>query len=312
MIRSASDESRHRLLTTAALLLALFVAAPIEAADPHVHGDHHAGVAQGHSVADFEAFGVRLATVGSGAVDLGIELPGEVRPNAERVAHLAPQFPGMAREVRKRIGDSVRAGDVLAVVESQNLSRFEIKAAFEGTVLERHINPGETVHPQAAAFVVADLSTVWVEVSVFQAALSRVAVGQPVWVSADRGGPTARGTLSYIAPIIDPETRSASARVVLSNDRGDWRPGLFVRVTALEPVEVPMVVPRRALHQLDGQIVLFVADGEELAPRAVRVGRLGGSQAEILAGVVPGDRYADENSFLVKAELGKSAAEHEH
>lgn len=313
MTRSRSQINHGAPLAALSIVLILIGLPALHAsepapADPHAHG----GALHEYTLTDYEKFGVRTAVAAPGLVDIGIELPGEVRPNAERMAHLAPQFAGVAREVRKRVGDGVRAGEVLAVIESQNLSRFEIKAAFEGTVLQRHINAGETVHPQSTAFVVADLSSVWIEVSVFQAALSKIAVHQPVVVASGRDGLSAPGTISYIAPIIDPDTRTASARVVLANDAGAWRPGLFVTVTARQPVEARIAVPRRALHQFEGDTVVFAVAGDRFEPRAVRVGRLGWSQAEILSGLAPGDRYADEGSFLIKAELGKGEAEHGH
>ena len=98
-----------------------------------------------------------------------------MRPNADRVAHIAPRFPGIVRDVRKRVGDEVQAGDVLAIVESESLSSYEVRAAFAGTVIARHIAPGEAARREEAAFIVADLSNVWVEINVYQQALPQVA-----------------------------------------------------------------------------------------------------------------------------------------
>lgn len=112
----------------------------------HGHHDDHDEVS--FSVEDFEKHGVRLGTAGRGVVDAGIELPAEVRPNSDRLAHLAPRFPGIVREVRKHVGDSVRAGDVLALIESENLATYRLIAAFDGTVIDKHITPGEAVSRQ--------------------------------------------------------------------------------------------------------------------------------------------------------------------
>ena len=263
------------------------------------------------SVEDFERFGVRLSSAAPGEVDLGVELPGEVRPNADRIAHIAPRFPGLVREVRKYVGDHVRAGEVLAIVESENLSPFELKAAFEGTIIDKHISPGEAVTREQPAFIVADLSTVWVNVAVYQAALPHVRVGQPAIITASAGDLETTGTVAYITPVVDQATRTAGARIVVPNDAGAWRPGLFVTVTILTPIAAPIVIPRRAIHTFENRPVVFVVVGDHFEPRPVTLGRSGRTNGEITSGLSAGERFADERSFLVKAELGKSAAGHE-
>lgn len=296
------------------LALAVVLAFTALASEEHEHGDHVGEEEEGHafSVEDFEKAGVRLATAGPGEVDVEVTLPGEVRPNADRIAHIAPRLPGIVREVRKHVGDRVRAGDTLAIVESENLSPFEIKAAFEGVVIDKHIAPGEAVSREQPAFIVADLSEVWVNISVYQTALSRVRVGQPVAIAASHGTLETTGTVSYVTPIVDQATRTASARVVLPNPDGAWRPGLFVTATVLNPVHATTVVPRRALQTLGGETVVFVAAGERFEARPVKVGLVGETKAELTAGLSPGERFAEDRSFLVKAELAKGEAEHEH
>jgi membrane fusion protein, heavy metal efflux system len=263
------------------------------------------------SVQDFARFGVRLAAAAAGEVDVGVDLPGEVRPNADRIAHIAPRFPGLVREVRKYVGDPVRAGEVLAIVESENLSPFELKAAFDGTIIDKHIVPGEAVTREQPAFIVADLSTVWVNVTVYQAVLPQVRIGQPVVITAAAGDLETTGTVTYITPIVDQATRTASARVVVPNDAGAWRPGLFVNATILSPVPAPVVIPRRAIQTFYGHSTVFVVVNDHFEPRPVTVGRSGRTQAEITAGLSAGERFADERSFLVKAEFAKGAAGHE-
>jgi cobalt-zinc-cadmium efflux system membrane fusion protein len=296
------------------LLLALVLVGRIVlAAEEHDHDhDAHAETEAGFVVADFERSGVRLATVGPGEIDLGVELPGEVRPNADRIAHVAARFPGIVREVRKQVGDTVRADDVLAVVESEHLASFDVRAAFDGTVIDKHIAPGEAVDRDEPAFIIADLSTVWVTISVYQSALADVRIGQPVVIQASHGNLEATGRVAYISPVVDQATRTASARVVLPNPDGAWRPGVFVTATIFDPVAAAVVVPRRAVQTLNRRSVVFVVDGDRFAARDVVLGRSGRTKVEIVSGIVPGDRIADERSFLVKAELAKGAAEHHH
>jgi len=307
-----------RLLPGAALAAALALASPgcgggePARRHPEPPADAHAeGGETPFRVADFERHGVRVATAAGGTVDAGVDLPGEVRPNGDRLAHVAPRVPGLVREVRKRVGDAVRAGEVLAVVESATLAPFELRAAFDGVVVDRHVAPGEAVSPDSPAFIVADLSTVWVDVHVYQSALPDLRIGQPVRVVAGSGA-EAGGRVAYVAPVVDQATRTATARIELPNPDGAWRPGLFVTVTVLHPIEAPVVVARTAVHGYDGGSAVFVVEGDRFVPRPVTVGRRGRTTVEITTGLSPGERFAEEGSFLVKAELGKGAAGHDH
>lgn len=309
-------KSLFRAMTPVAVAACLALRALSVASDEHDH-DHQEGeereeAAGSFSIADFEKSGVRLATAGPGEVDIGVDLPGEVRPNGDRIAHLGPRFPGIVREVRKQVGDRVRAGETLAVVESESLSPFELKAAFDGTVIDKHISPGETVTREDTAFIVADLSTVWVTIGIYQSALPQVAVGQPVVLSAIHGSLEATGTVSYITPVVDQATRTASARVVLPNPDGAWRPGLFVTATVYNPRPAAIVIPRRAIQTLEQRPVVFVVEDDRFEARSVTIGRTGRSRVEIVDGLEPGERFAEERSFLVKAELAKGEGGHAH
>lgn len=301
-------------LATGVLVALLAGLGPARASGDHRqgHGEHGHDEPRSFPVEEFETYGVRVETAGPGTVDTGIELPAEVRPNADRLAHVAPRFPGIVREVRKHIGDVVRADDVLARIESDNLATYDLRAAFAGTIIDKHLAPGEVVTRERAVFVIADLSTVWVTLHVYQRALPRLRVGQSVVVTTRDGSLAAEGTLSYLSPVVDETTRAAAGRVVLPNPDGRWRPGLFVVATVSRPVEAPVVVPRRALHAVGGETVLFVVHDDGFVARPVTVGEIGRTRAAIAAGLSPGERFADEGSFLVKAELGKGAAAHAH
>ncbi|MDX2093024.1 MAG: efflux RND transporter periplasmic adaptor subunit [Kofleriaceae bacterium] len=260
---------------------------------------------------ELSRFGVEFGSAGPGEVDLGLELPGEIQPNADRVAHIAPRFSGIVREVRKRVGDSVRPGEVLAVVESETLAPFELKSAFAGTVIEKTATPGEAIGRETTAFVVADLATVWATFTVYQPDLAFIRRGQTIRIHESPGQPAAEGTISYITPVVDPTTRAASARVVLPNPEGGWRPGAFITGYVVDPVPAAVAAPRAALQTVDGQSVVFTAEGDRVTPRTVSVGRAGRTIVEITSGLEPGERYAVAGTFLLKAELGKSEAEEE-
>lgn len=293
------------------LVLCAATAALAGQEDHRDHDEEHADEQPFH-VEDFEPFGVTVATAGPGEVDEVIELPAEVRPNADRLSHLAAPFPGIVRSVNKTVGDPVRAGEVLAVIESETLTTYPLKAGFDGVVIDRHVALGEAVTREHHLFVVADLSTVWVEIGVYLDVLPLIRHGQAVRLETAQAAMTADGTVSYIAPVIDQATRTATARVVLPNADGRWRPGLFVTAFVNKPVPVPVLVPRRALHNVDGRSVVFAVEGDRFVVRPVIVGVTGRVHAAIDTGLVAGERFADQGSFLVKADLLKGEAGHEH
>jgi cobalt-zinc-cadmium efflux system membrane fusion protein len=251
-------------------------------------------------------FGIEVATVGPGRIEQIVSLPGEVRPNQNRLAHIAPRFPGLVREVRADIGDAVQAGQTLAVIESESLAPYPLKTLLDGVVIAKHITLGEPVSAETEAFVVADLRDVWIDISVYQKDLPLLRTGQAVVVSAGHGLHEAEGRISYIAPVVDEETRTATARVVLPNPERLWRPGLFVtaRVQAGQ-LEVPVAVPTSALQRMGDETVVFVQAGEDFVPRDVEVGRRGESVVEILSGLAPGERYAAQGGFTLVAELSR-------
>ena len=190
--------------------------------DGHGHGDHgDEDEGREFSVADFERSGVSVVTVGPGGIDGGVEFPGEVRPNADRIARIAPRFPGIVRDVRKRVGDRVARNETLAIVESENLAPFELKASLDGVVIEKRATPGEMMGREQAAFVIADPSTVWVIVQVPPGERGALKPGQTVRIAGAADG-AAPGAVAYVAPVVDPPTRMMEARTELLNRDGAW------------------------------------------------------------------------------------------
>lgn len=283
--------------------------------DEHGHGEEEAGHDDEIEVtaAQRAQFDISIATAGPGELDVGLDLPGEVRPDGNRLAHIVPRFPGIVREVRSNVGDSVKTGDVLAVIESsESLAPYQLTTLLAGTVIQKHLTRGEAVDREKQAFIIADLSMVWVDASVFQKDLPHVRIGQPVRVFVTDGDLSAAGTIAYVTPVVDAPTRTATARVVLPNPQGLWRPGMFVTVRVLDPIRAPVVVQRSAVQTIDGQTVVFVETDHGFVKRPVTVGRAGATQIEIVRGLEGGQRYAATNTFLLKAEAGKGSAEHAH
>jgi cobalt-zinc-cadmium efflux system membrane fusion protein len=258
------------------------------------------------------ALGIETALAGPEPIEATVELLGEVVPNGDRLAHIVPRFAGIVYEVRKVAGDTVRAGEVLAVIESSDsLVRYELKTLIDGTVLSKHLTIGEAVSTEKQLYLVADLSSVWVDLSVYQKDLAGIAVGQTVRIHSVQEGPDAEGKISYITPVVDQTTRTATARIVLPNKNHQWLPGMFVTGRAIDDRPASVAVPQSAIQRLGENTIVFVQTAGGFAPRIVVIGRQDETFPEILSGLSANERVATQNSFLLKAELTKSEAEEE-
>jgi membrane fusion protein, heavy metal efflux system len=265
------------------------------------------------SDAKVAAADIELAKASPGVLRDSLLLNGMVQPNQESLVQVTPRFPGIVRDVRKRIGDSVQKGDVLAIVESnQSLTPYELKAALGGTVIDRQTTLGEYVSEQKPAFVIADLSTVWVDFSVYRRDLSRVSVGDHVVVDPADGGPAIEAKISYLSPVGSSDTQSALARAVVPNSGRRLRPGLFITGRLiLSAKQVGVAVKSSALQTIENRTVVFVRNGEKFEVRDVEIGDRDPEFVEITFGVLEGDVYAARNSFIVKAELAKGAPDND-
>jgi cobalt-zinc-cadmium efflux system membrane fusion protein len=161
--------------------------------------------------------------------------------------------------------------------------------------------------------VVADLSSVWADFSVPRRDIKRVKVGDGVIIDPEDGGEPIQAKITYLSPVGASETQSALARALVTNENGRLRPGLFITgrvVMAEKPVELSIRLS--ALQIFENRSVVFVRNGEKFEPRDVELGERDGDRAEVVFGLEPGDIYATKNSFVIKAEIAKGTASHDH
>ncbi|MCH8968298.1 MAG: efflux RND transporter periplasmic adaptor subunit [Planctomycetes bacterium] len=190
---------------------------------------------------------------------------------------------------------------------------YTLRAPFAGTVIEKHITQGELVDEDSDVYVLADLSTVWVDLTVYQRDASKIRPGQPVTVSFRGEIPDAVGVIDYISPVVDQATRTATARVILDNPDGLLRPGLFVTAELVEhEAAVPVAVTREAIQNIRGWSAVFVRYGNTFEARPLELGHRDSQWVEVLSGLSAGEQYVAKNSFVLKAEIGKSGATHAH
>jgi cobalt-zinc-cadmium efflux system membrane fusion protein len=338
------------------------------------------------SDAQVKQFGVETSAAGPGRLRIEVVLPGEVALNADRVGHVVPRVSGVVREVRKNLGDTVRRGEIMAVLESRELADntaallaarervnlaqsnfdredqlrqkkispeqdyiqaknalaeagielrtaeqklralgfsdeyiaklpdrpgqaailYEMAAPFDATIIEKHISLGEVLTDGSPAFVIADLSTVWVNLDVHQKDLPLIQVGQTAAIGVGNTPPTMEGRVSFLEPLAEETNRTIHARVIIPNSGGRWRPGLFVtgRIV-VDDVQVPILVPSEALVMVGGKTCVFLKESDKFRLQTVTAGRTNGTLTEITQGLAAGQIYVSKGAFILKSELAK-------
>ncbi len=258
--------------------------------------------------------GVVVETVGPAKIKGTLKVNGRIVPNEEQMKHVVPRYPGVLKEVLKKLGDQVTKDELLAIVESnESLQRYEVRSDLAGTIIEKHAIPGEFVSEGEPIYIVANLSNVWVDLNIYRQDAARVKAGQTVMIDGGDGLHKGQGKIAYISPFGAENTQTLLARVVLPNPDGDWRPGLFITgEIVLEEIEVPLAVKASAVQTFRDWTVLFVNEGNFYEPLVIEPGRRDGEWVEIVSGLKPGLRYVAENSFIIKADILKSGASHDH
>ncbi len=258
--------------------------------------------------------GIVIETAGPARIKTTVRASGRVLPDEDHMTHVIPRYPGIATKVFKRLGDPVAKDEVVAIVESnESLQPYEVKSSIAGTVIKKGVTQGEFAKEGEVIYTVADLGTVWVDLNVHRQDFHRLKVGQAVTIHAGEGVPPARGTIGYISPFGAEETQTMLARVVLPNPKREWRPGLFVTgEIVVDEANAPVAVRASALQTFRDWDVVFMQDGEVFEIAILELGRRDDEWVEVVSGLDAGQKYATENSFIIKADIGKSGASHDH
>jgi len=327
---------------------------------------------------------IQIAQSASASITNTITLPGEIRFNEDRTAHIVPRLSGVAESVSADLGQRVKKGQVLAVISSPalaelrsasmaaqkrlslaqltyerekklwqdkisaeqdylqaqqayreaeinaqtskstlsalnaddtegKLNRYVLRAPFDGIVIEKHIALGEAVKEDANIFLISDLSSVWVEVVLTPKDLENTQIGDEVTIRSTSTNLSAVGKINYIGNLLGEQTRTAKARVVITNPNLVWRPGLFVNVALGHgKKDLAVAVQSDAIQTLEGKTVVFIKVPNGFKAQVVTTGVSDGKLTEILDGMPIDVPYAAAGSFVVKAEAGKESAEHAH
>ncbi|WP_157499794.1 efflux RND transporter periplasmic adaptor subunit [Lysobacter sp. Root983] len=258
--------------------------------------------------------GIRVAPAAAGVIADEHEVQGLLTPVEGRVAKVAARFPGPVRRLNANVGDQVRAGQPLASIESNlSLTTYTVASPIAGVVLARNAAVGSVAGEGAALFEVADLSSLWVDLHVFGADAQHIQAGVPVTVTRMSDGVTADTTLERVLPGTATASQSTVARATIANADGLWRPGSAVKARiTVERQPARLVVPLAALQTFRDWDAVFIRHGDVYEVRPVELGKRDAQRVEVLSGLKAGDQVVVEQSYVVKADIEKSGASHDH
>jgi cobalt-zinc-cadmium efflux system membrane fusion protein len=360
----------------------------------HEHHHDHEEENEVHLTSEqIDKAGIEVVEAKQGMLNLSLATRGRIIIHPDGLAHILPKISGVVKEARKNIGDKVKQGEIIAVLESREiaeikanflaviekeklarslfereknlrekkiaseedymnakaayeeakinlklarqqlyaigliekdisnllaqkdpeLSHFVIRSPMDGVIMYRHLTKGEYVEDTSTIYEIADLKHVWVEIGVYPKDLNKVKVGQVVEVITPEEDSKRTATIIYVSPTIQEESITAKAIAEISNVDGMWRPGSYVKVNIdTESIPVSLIVPKTAVQEIEGVTYVFVKTPDGFEKRQVKVGKSDIEKVEIVEGLIAGEPYASTQTFLLKADLGKGEAEHEH
>ncbi len=263
--------------------------------------------------AQAEGAGVKVEAAGPTTIEETVSLSGRVELQPEGKAEVSAWYPGRIVSMTKTIGERVNRGEPLArVTSSESLQTYSIPAPISGVIMARNANVGD-VAGSSPIYVIADARRVHAEFYVYPRDAERLRSGQAVTVRNLAGDHVVRAKIEAILPTADMMTQTIVAHVELPNADGAWRPGQAVEGDAVVgSYQAPLAVRTKALQRFRDFTVVYARVGETYEVRMLELGRRTPEWTEVLSGIKPGTQYVTDNAFLIRADVEKSGASHDH
>lgn len=277
--------------------------------DEHEHHDEHSDFSRITEDMAFQV-GIKTAIAGPGTIRQTLTAYGRLYTASEQMSHIRARFPGLIAMVQAKIGDAVSAGDLLAKVESnESLKTYDIRAPISGLITERHANEGEFTGEQTL-FTIASFETLWVELKIFPAHQAKIHAGQQVIFEYE--GERFMLEINHLIPAQDAQP-FVLARASVNNETGRLTPGSMIEAEiVINEMKVPLVIKNSALQILDQQTGIFIKNKDVYSHASVEIGLADDEHSEIISGLDAGTEYVVENAYLIRADIEKSKAEHQH
>jgi cobalt-zinc-cadmium efflux system membrane fusion protein len=260
-----------------------------------------------------KAGGIEVITAGPATIGDMRELYGTVQLATTGRSEIRGQFPGRIVSVSKNVGDYVKRGQLLARIESsESLQIYPVYSTASGVIAERNGNAGD-VTGDRALYVITDPAQTTVVFNIFPKDLGAIRPGMKVIVETQDGTPIAQARLGDYLPEGNQQAGTALMRASIPNRSGALRPGMALRGrVSINAVEVPLAVRTEAIQPFRDFKVVFANYGNDYEVRMLRLGRASPEWTEVLGGLEPGTPYVAKGAFLVRADIEKSGASHDH
>lgn len=260
-----------------------------------------------------KAGGIEIETVGPATIGEARELYGTVQLATTARSEIRGPFPGRIVSVTKQVGDTVKRGQLLARIESsESLQVYPVYSTVSGVVAERNGNPGDVTFDRAL-YVITDPAQTTVVFNIFPKDLGAIQPGMAVEIETMEGTAIAAARLGQYLPDGNAEAGTALVRASVPNRGGRLRPGMALRGrVTINAVQVPLAVRTEALQRFRDFTVVFANYGQDYEVRMLELGRKSPEWTEVLSGIKPGTPYAAKGAFLIRADIEKSGASHDH
>ncbi|MGI1946544.1 efflux RND transporter periplasmic adaptor subunit [Shewanella glacialipiscicola] len=278
--------------------------------DDHAEVDDHETNHVTISAAIAQKVGIKTTPAAAGTITQTVKAYGRLTLAADNIANITARFPGVVTNIYVNIGDKVEKGQRLAQVESnESLQTYTLSAPISGVVQGRYVNVGETTS-NAPLLLITNTAMLWAEIQLFPSIRAQVKVGQAVTLQGS--GNSYQGSIAHLLPAVNGEA-VVVARVRVDNVTDKFAPNdMLAAHIEIAHLDVPLVVANQALHSMRNQDVVFVKEGDRYELRPVTLGYRDDSDTQVLSGLAAGEQYVFENSYLIKADIEKSGAAHEH
>lgn len=261
-----------------------------------------------------QAGGVKTEIAGAAPIAELVDMAGRVEITPEGKGEVRAWYPGRIMSLRGELGTQVRKGQILARVESsESLQTYSIPAPISGVIVEKNLNVGD-VAGERAIFVIADPTKLHAEFFVYPRDAEKVRVGQPVEVRSLSGGAKIQAEVEAVLPTADLVSQTLVAHVHLPGGADSaFRPGMGVEGSfQVGSQTAPLAVRTKAIQRFRDFQVVFVKVRDTYEVRMLELGRQTPEWTEVLSGLKPGSEYVVDGAFLIRADIEKSGASHDH
>ena len=260
------------------------------------------------------AGGVTVERAGPAMVAELVDVAGRIEITPEGRGEVRAWYPGRVMAMTATLGQRVRKGQILARVESSSsLQTYAIPAPISGVIVGKNVNVGDVAYEQPL-YVIANPDRLHAEFFIYPRDAERIRVGQPVVVRSLSGESRATSRVEAILPTADIASQTLQAHVAIPTSLASvFRPGMGVEGSfQVAGHAVPLAVRTRALQRFRDFTVVFARVGDTYEVRMLELGRQTPEWTEVLGGLEPGTVYVVDGAFLIRADIEKSGASHDH